>query len=382
MKKKPKAGPGDTTDNEQLVSVLLKDYELAVSRFDKTDDRIIQLISVGLALIGLVVVLLRQVPGASAGTARTASGSDAFLATSREFVAAPTLATATADMEAVRNCVGACLIFLIGYIGLVHVCALLWKPGKRKKFAVQLPDCLVWASGLKFGTDKQKPDEKEPDEPIIPASVHWTWASGVIIGVLCIIVVGGFIKPTLPPNSGAGAQVPLALLWLAPLSLVVFHALLIYVLYSAFGLLWYCRALSKSINIALNAKQGQAPTGAAAGLTVLRRFDQDSPPSRFFSFGRGNVKPRTNYILLLGSIGFLFLWVTVASFINIYASNWWEGALMLAIYFALEFTVMFALSGVGHDLERSQRTFVDEVAGKIPREPSDPNGSLPHPTPL
>jgi hypothetical protein len=91
------------------------------------------------------------------------------------------------------------------------------------------------------------------------------------------------------------------------------------------------------------------------------RFDRDLPPSHFFSFGKGNVKPRTNYIVLLGIIGFLFLWVTVASFINIYASNSWEGALMLAIYLALEFTVVFALSGVGHDLEISHLKFLEEV---------------------
>lgn len=147
----------------------------------------------------------------------------------------------------------------------------------------------------------------------------------------------------------------------------MFHALLIYVLYSAFGLLWYCRALTRRLTIAVKGADTKT-TGPTADLPVLMRFDQYLAPSVFFSFGRGNVKPRTNYVLLLGSIAFLFLWITVASFRTIYSENPYQGALLLAIYLALEFMVVFALSGVGHELAYTHSDFLNYVDRKSRKE--------------
>lgn len=376
----PETDVDATAHSEQLVNILLKDYELAASRFDKTDDRIIQLISVGLALFGLVVVLVRQAPGSSSGTAL-------FPAVIRELFGQSASRSVQNNSDA--DVWLACVLFEIVYFILRMLCFYLWDQASKKDpydkedagtnsniRADQNASDALSADAHKDADSKLKQQEYKQEVPNpyeLPTFLDVAWWSGMGIGLASIIFIGFCVKPTVSaePNSRA----PLELLWLAPLSLVVFHALLIYVTNSAFGLLWYCRALSKRIT---NVLYGPKDTGQAASedaqvavqvratekdayLPVLLRFEWGQTPSIFFSFGRGNVKPRTIYVLLLGTIGFLFLWVTVASFINIYASHWWEGALMLAIYFALEFNVVFAFSGVGHDLETTHKDFVDKV---------------------
>jgi hypothetical protein len=381
MADKINGGADDTARNEQLVNVLLKDYELAASRFDKTDDRIIQLISVGLALFGFVVVLVRQAPASSSGTTTFPTFLQELFGHSDRRSSIPRNLDSDVWL--------ACLLFAVVYFILSALCVLLWYRGSKKvpedkEDAMSSPS----AHSSKDDSDspqvsgdnqtaakkssENKPDASKPGSPnpyIVPPSLWATWFLGIAIGLACIIIIGLCVRPTL--NTEPSSRVPLELLWLAPLSLVIFHALLIYVLNSAFGLLWYCRALSKRITNVLNSErevaqsmsngaQEQAPKSEIY-LPVLMRFDRGLTPSIFFSFGRGNVKPRTVYILLLGTIGFLFMWVTVAAFIQIYASHWWEGAFMLSIYFALEFTVVFALSGVGHDLEKTHKDFVQFV---------------------
>jgi hypothetical protein len=316
--------PVDLNVKGEFVNILLKDYELAASRFDKTDDRVIQLISIGLAFFGLVVVFVRQAPGSSTGTPTATP------------IATPLAVVQEASTSQPRNLDSdvwlACAVFVAVYIFLSALCFFFWEQASKKDTNKKA---------------KKKTNER-PNPYILRASIWVAWGFGLAIGLSCIIIVGLIVRPTL-------SNAPLELLWLAPLSLVIFHTVLIYITNSAFGLIWYCRALSKRItNVFFETPN----------LPVLMRFERDQIPSLFFSFGRGNAKPRTTYVLLLGTIGFLFLWVTIASFINIYASHPWEGAIMLALYFGLEFAVVFALSGISYDLEKTHSAFVEYVEEK------------------
>jgi hypothetical protein len=153
MQNKFEPGNGGTTYNEQLVNILLKDYELAASRFDKTDDRIIQLISVGLALFGLVAVVLRQAPSSSPGNAT-------FLATLREFLGTQPYKASNTDVDVLGQCLWACVIFVVGYAVLVRLYTGLWKMGSRHKFAWLKNPASGWlarASGLDSSASKPRP---------------------------------------------------------------------------------------------------------------------------------------------------------------------------------------------------------------------------------
>jgi hypothetical protein len=351
MNSTPNIPNGADYDN-QVIAVLLKDYELAASRFDKTDDRIIQLISVGLAFFGLVVVLLRQTQSSPSGATALPSTQSWVIATSSPQVTDPLLYV-----------IWSSLLFSTVYFGLLIFCATLWLSGSKPRTNPQPNQGTSKQTGklAKWLVSKRLANELEVE---VTGSVWWNFVLGWFIGLFCIFIIGYCIKPILP--SDPNAHPSLELLWLAPLSLVAFHALLIYIMYSAIGLLWYCRALSRRMTVILSKRQpanrGQTvPLMGIAYRSVLMRFELQLPPSSFFSFGRGNVKPRSIYVLLLFIIGFLFLWVTITAFLYIYAKNWWEGAIFLSVYLALEFIIIFAFSGVGHDLATEHKKFVENV---------------------
>lgn len=307
----------DSRDTNQIVTVMLKEYELALTRFDRTDERIIQLVGAGLAFFAAVILVIKDAPKDTPEGATVPSPPGIAL--------------------------WGCILFIALYWLLWLTAKSLYKRDLRRR---------KWTgTGSKAGA------------PLFRIALLFA-ATGVLFilgaeGVLQSVLV--WVISMLPavfgvaqssPGTSLSFNLPLQLLWLAPLTVLAFHALVIYVMYSSFGLLWFCRVVSLRTNKILKEK-------------VLIRFDHELPPGRFFSFTKGHPKPEIAYWLLLGINSILFLLVTYVSFVPIYADVWFGGILFLVLYLFLEYIEAVALSGMVYDLHDSHISFLTDIKDKI-----------------
>jgi hypothetical protein len=370
--------PARAPDNSHRFDALMKEYELTTNRLDKTDDRIIQLVSIGLAALGAIFLFLKQTQpsGTSSGVIllSTISIDDNMLSRLRE-KALPCLLAYIVLYGVLR------IVFrylysqngfgrpfppsFTGYLPLSYkeiltpsfrlsspfiVTKREKKIRKLKAEAMNRGDKTL-AKDLGTLHNYEERAKKDGDKD----SLKWMRLPYVIPPIIFAVIIP-ITEICFAPALRSQKNPPaLELLWLAPLFFVGFNSLIIYVLYSSFGHLWVCRTLSQRVNWLLGEK-------------ILVRFDRDLIPSRFFSFGTGNWKPRMSYWLLLGTIGVLFCWVIAVCFAQVYVKSWEQGSIFLAVYLFAAFLQLFTFSGIRHDLQNRHEIFFKEEEDNIKEE--------------